>query len=134
MVPEAMRAAWILKKDHNLEAIVVDQHTMKIGDHDARGNSTTCLSEQDESTLIELARKSGAVITVEEHQVGCLSGLVARVIMSSSINKIPQFGEIGVNDRFGQSGDGRELIYEFGLSAEHIVAKALELQKAIKQK
>jgi len=38
-------------------------------------------------------------------------------------------GAVGIQDRFGESGAPWELIKEFGVSAEHIAAKAVELAK-----
>ena len=111
---EAVRAAYILKKEYGIETRVLNMHTIKPLDHQA---------------IIRAARETDAVITAEEHQVGGLGNPVAGVIMSEkSLNsrKI-LFDMIGVRDRFGESGQPWQLVKYFGLAAEHIVLKAKEL-------
>jgi transketolase len=114
MVPEAMRAAWILKQDFGYETRVLNMHTMKPLDVDA---------------IVRAARDTSVVLTVEEHQIGALAWPVASAIsQSSALYGIPIItGAIGVKDRFGDSGAPWELIKEFEVSAEHIAAKAVEL-------
>lgn len=114
MVPEAMRAAWILKKDFDCETRVVNLHTLK---------------PLDRAAIIRAAKETGVVITAEEHQIGALSGRVSEVITGSGqLYGLPVItGAIGVKDRFGDSGAPWELIKEFEVSAEHIAQKALEL-------
>jgi transketolase len=112
---EAMRAAYILKEEHGLETRVVNVHTLR---------------PLDDNSIVRAARETGLVITAEEHQIGGLAHRVAMALLAD-----PQlsargfiFGTIGVNDRFGESGRPWELIREFELGAEHIVAKALALR------
>ncbi|MFH1861358.1 MAG: transketolase [bacterium] len=114
MVPEAMRAAWILKTDFGLETRVVNMHTIKPLDREA---------------IVRAAVETGTIITAEEHQVGGLGNLVAAAILQDKRThcKCMRFGMIGVLDRFGESGASWELIKEFELSAEHIVKKAREI-------
>jgi transketolase len=116
MVPEAMRAAWILKNEFGYETRVINMHTLK---------------PLDEEAVISAARDTGIIVTAEEHQIGALAWRVSGVITASrELYGLPVLtGAIGVNDRFGESGAPWELIKEFGLSAEHIAAKARELVK-----
>ena len=120
MVPEAMRAAYILKKEFGYETRVVNLHTIKPIDSDA---------------IIRAAKETGAVVTAEEHQIGALAWRVSGVLTESpALYGLPVItGAIGVKDRFGDSGAPWELIKEFEVSAEHIAHKALELM-AIKKK
>ncbi len=113
-VPEAMRAAWILKEEFNLETRVVNLHTIKPLDHDA---------------IINAAADTKLIVTAEEHQVGGMGNWVANVLSQSpELRDVPyQVKMIGVQDRFGDSGAPWELIKEFGLSAEHIAEAAREL-------
>ncbi len=113
---EALRAAYILKTDYDIETRVVNMHTVK---------------PMDKTAVIRAAQETKAVITAEEHQVGGLGNLVAAVICSEPTlaGKNPAFGMIGVNDRFGESGKPWQLIKEFGVAAEHIAQKAKELLK-----
>jgi transketolase len=87
------------------------------------------LKPLDEDAVISAARDTGIIVTAEEHQVGALAWRVSGVITESKeLYGIPVLtGAIGVQDRFGDSGAPWELIKEFGVSAEHIAAKAREL-------
>ena len=114
MVPEALRAAYILKKEFGYETRVLNLHTLKPIDCEA---------------LIRAAQETGVVITAEEHQIGALAWRVSSVLTESpQVYGLPLItGAIGVKDRFGDSGAPWELIKEFEVSAEHIAAKAVEL-------
>src|ERR1022692_2261947 len=114
MVPEAMRAAWILKSDFGYETRVINMHTMK---------------PLDKEAIVRAARDTSVVLTAEEHQIGALAWPVASVITESAeLYGLPVItGAIGVKDRFGDSGAPWELIKEFEVSAEHIAAKAVKL-------
>jgi transketolase len=113
-VPEAMRAAWILRQEYGYVTRILNMHTLKPIDRDA---------------IIRAARETGAIVTAEEHQIGALSARVSSVLTES-----PQlFGHsvitsaIGIKDRFGDSGAPWELVKELEVSAEHIAVKAAEL-------
>lgn len=114
MVPEAMRAAWILKQEFGWEARVLNLHTLK---------------PMDEAAILRAARETGVIVTAEEHQVGALSGRVSEVLTADpELYGTPVLtGAIGVQDRFGDSGAPWELVKEFEVSAEHIAHKAAEL-------
>ncbi|HEY5221083.1 MAG TPA: transketolase C-terminal domain-containing protein [Candidatus Paceibacterota bacterium] len=76
----------------------------------------------DEKTIVELAKKIGAVVTVEEHQVhGGLGGAVAEVLAKHAPTPI-EF--IGMQDMFGESGAPAELIKKFGMTPKDIAAAA----------
>jgi transketolase len=113
-VPEAMRAAYILKKDFDIECRIVNLHTLKPLDHDV---------------IIRAAAETGVIVTAEEHQIGGMSNLIAAVLAQAKelYGRPVITGMIGVKDRFGESGLPWELIKEFEVSAEHIAAKAKEL-------
>ena len=120
MVPEAMRAAYILKRDYAYETRVLNLHTLKPFDTEA---------------VIRAARDTGVVVTAEEHQIGALAWRVSAILTESpDLYGLPLItGAIGVKDRFGDSGAPWELIKEFEVSAEHIAHKAAELM-AFKKK
>ncbi|OGK56608.1 transketolase [Candidatus Roizmanbacteria bacterium RIFCSPLOWO2_02_FULL_38_10] len=113
-VPEAMRAAWILKEQFNMETRVLNVHTVK---------------PLDKEAIIRAARDVDIVVTAEEHQKGGFGSLVASAIMEGNLPNTPKFAMIGVNDRFGISGQPWELIKAFGLAAEHIAAQVIHLKK-----
>jgi transketolase len=114
MVPEAMRAAWILKRDFGYETRVVNLHTLK---------------PIDEAAIVRAAKETGIVVTAEEHQIGGLAWRVSHVITQSEelYGQAVITGAIGVKDRFGDSGAPWELVKEFEVSAEHIAQKAAQL-------
>ena len=111
MVPEAMRAAQILKAERGWETRVVNLHTLKPLDTEA---------------VVRAARETRFVLTAEEHQVGALAGAVARVLAESPAlhGQEVRMGAIGVEDRFGESGAPWELVKVYRVSAEHIAQKA----------
>jgi len=121
MVPEAMRAAYILKRECGYETRVINMHTLKPLDRDA---------------VIRAARETGVVVTAEEHQVGALAWQVSHVITTAEeLYGMPVItGAIGVQDRFGESGAPWELIKEFEVSAEHIARKATQLMSVRERK
>ncbi len=117
MVPEAMRAAWILKREFGYETRILNMHTLK---------------PIDRRAILRAARETHVVVTAEEHQIGALAWRVAGVILEDpeSLKTPVVTGYIGVKDRFGDSGAPWELVKEFEVAAEHIAQKAAELMKA----
>jgi transketolase len=120
-VPEAMRAAWILKEDYGIETRVLNMHTLKPLDREA---------------ILRAGRETKAILTAEEHQVGALGNQVAGILLQSrELYGMPMLmGMIGVQDRFGESGAPWELMWEFEVSGEHIAQKARELFDFIHKK
>ena len=86
-----------------IECTVINSHTVK---------------PLDEKTIIESVQKTGAVVSVEEHQVnGGLGSAVAELL--SKNYPVPQ-EFIGLQDRYGESGTAEELIEACGLGVSHI--------------
>ena len=108
MVYEAVQAAKILA-DEGIEADVINIHTIKPIDKDI---------------IIDSAKNTGLVITVEEHSV--IGGLGEAVCDVLSENYPTRVIKIGVNDEFGYSGPAVELLKKFGLSSDNIVKTAKE--------
>ena len=81
----------------------------------------------DEELVIASAKKTGKVITVEEHNI--IGGLGEAVCACLSENCPTPVKRIGVNDEFGHSGPALDLLKQFGLSAEHIAEVAEEFVK-----
>lgn len=83
----------------------------------------------DEKAIIELSKETGAIVTVEEHQIiGGMGSAVSELL--SKNNPVPQ-EFIGVKDRFGQSGTPEELIDYYEMGENHIITAA---QKVIERK
>ena len=78
----------------------------------------------DVEAVVESARKTGLVITVENHSViGGLGSAVCEVLAEYYPAKVKR---IGVNDRFGQSGKADFLLDYYGLSAEKLAGTIKE--------
>lgn len=102
MVSEAVKAAKALEAE-GISAEVINIHTIK---------------PLDEEIILNSAKKTGRVVTVEEHNIiGGLGEAVATVLSEKCPTPVTR---IGVNDVFGHSGPAVDLLKEFGLSAEHI--------------
>lgn len=81
----------------------------------------------DKDSIINSAKKTGRVITVEEHQItGGLGGAVAEILSQNhpTLMKI-----IGINDKFGESGQPDELMEKFGLTSDQIVKAARNMMQ-----
>ncbi|MBU4149692.1 MAG: transketolase family protein [Candidatus Omnitrophica bacterium] len=112
-VYEALLAHDTLKKE-GINARVINLHTIKPIDADL---------------IINAARDTGAVVTAEEHAIMGGMGSAVSEILARECPVPIEF--IGVNDRFGESGDPVELFKIFELTASDIVKAA---KKAIKRK
>lgn len=76
----------------------------------------------DERAIIESARKTGAVVTAEEHQIlGGLGGSVAQCLAKNAPTPM-EF--VAVNDSFGESGTPAQLMTKYGIDTQNIVAAA----------
>ena len=67
----------------------------------------------DEAAIVDAARACGAVVTVEEHQKH--AGMGSRVAEILAQKQPVPIEFVGVDDRFGQSGDPVELIEFYGM-------------------
>jgi transketolase len=116
IVPEAMRAAWLLKAEYGIETRVVNMHTVK---------------PLDVAALVQAAEQTPVIVTAEEHQVGGFGNLVAGVILRHRLDfaRPLLLDMVGVEDRFGLSGKPWELMQTFGLTAEHIATRILRLRE-----
>ena len=104
-VSEAMEAAEKLS-EKGVSAQVINIHTIK---------------PLDEEIVINAAKKTGRVFTVEEHSViGGLGAAVSEVLSENYPTKVTR---IGVNDVFGESGPAKELLQKYELDAEGITAR-----------
>lgn len=73
----------------------------------------------DKGVVLKAAKECGAIVTAEEHQVaGGLGGAVAEFLAQ---NLPVPLKIIGIEDRFGESGESNELLEKFGLTKEAIM-------------
>ncbi len=104
-VSESLEAAKMLEAD-GISAEVINIHTIK---------------PLDAELVTASAKKTGKVVTVEEHSIiGGLGGAVAEVLAEQAPTKMLR---IGINDTFGESGPAKALIEKYGLDAKSIYAK-----------
>lgn len=105
MVSRAVEAAKELKAN-GIDTAVVNMHTIK---------------PIDKETILKYNSKCKVIVTAEEHSViGGLGSAVAEVIAGTNGSK---FAMVGVEDRFGHSGNPDKLFEEYGLTKENIIKK-----------
>ncbi len=87
---------------------------------DAEVLNSPTLKPFDTDTIVASVKKTGAAVTVEEHQIyGGLGSAVAEVL---ALHFPAPMEFVGVRDRFGESGNPSELIEAFGLGVKDIAA------------
>jgi len=106
LVWEAIQAAEKLEAE-GISAEIINIHTIK---------------PLDTEMILASAKKTGCVITAEEHQT--LGGLGASVAQCLSQNHPVPMDYVAVNDSFGESGTPAQLMTKYGLDADNIVSKA----------
>ena len=105
MVGNSLEAAKILE-EKGISAQVINMATIK---------------PLDEDLVVEAAKATGKVVTVEEHSI--IGGLGSAVCDALSAKYPTPVLKVGVNDEFGHSGPALALIEEFGLDGKGIAAK-----------
>ena len=105
MISRALEAAKELKAN-GIDTAVVNMHTIK---------------PIDKETILKYNSKCKVIVTAEEHSIiGGLGSAVAEVIAGKNGSK---FGMIGIEDKFGHSGNPDKLFEEYGLTKENIIKK-----------
>ncbi|NLJ71698.1 MAG: transketolase family protein [Syntrophomonadaceae bacterium] len=111
MVAKALAAAEELE-ELGISVSVIDMHTIK---------------PIDEDLIIRQARETGAILTLEEHNIiGGLGSAVCEVV--SEHYPVPVL-RLGINDVFGQSGKPDELLEFYHLTIPSIIQKVRDLLK-----
>ena len=109
LVPAALEAAEALAAE-GVDAEVINIHTIK---------------PLDEDIIIQSARKTGHVVVAEEHSViGGLGSAVCDVLSEKCPTPVKK---VGVQDTFGESGPGADLLAKYGLDAAGVAAAVREL-------
>ena len=91
---------------------------------DAEVTNIATIKPLDTELIVKSAKKTGKVITVEEHNV--IGGLGEAVCSALSECCPTPVKRIGINDVFGHSGPAKDLLKQFGLSADNIVKETKE--------
>lgn len=108
LVYEALEAAKILK-EKGINARVINMSTIK---------------PLDNETVLKAAKECKFIVTSEEHSIiGGLGGAVAEYLSEVHPTKVIRHG---VNDVFGQSGEGNEMLDKYKLRAKYIVEIVLK--------
>lgn len=110
---KALVAAEELSKE-GINLLVLNNHTIK---------------PMDTEAVLRCAKESGAVVTVEEHQVMGGMGSAVSEVLAKEYPVPMEF--IGVHDQFGQSGEPEELIEHYGMG---VTAIKDAVKKVIKRK
>lgn len=106
MVNEAIQARELLAQD-GIDAAVINIHTIK---------------PIDRALLVDAARRTGLLVTAEEHSI--IGGLGSAVMEAISEEAPVPVVRVGVNDEFGKSGKAEALLEAFGLTAANIARRA----------
>jgi transketolase len=113
LVHESLKAAQMLKQE-SIDVSVVNIHTIK---------------PIDEKLIVNLAKKTGLVVTAEDHNIiGGLGSAVAEVLSEKHPCLMKR---IGLRDCYGESGKPSELYEKYGLSSSHI---ARVVKEAVRKK
>lgn len=107
----ALEAKEILLKE-KINAAVINLHTIK---------------PLDKKTILEYAKKTGKIVTIEEHQKA--GGMGSAVCEFLAENYPVPVEIIGVEDTFGESGEGYELLKKYNISTEEIVKRVKKVMK-----
>ena len=108
MVYEALKVAENLKDTIDVE--VINVHTIK---------------PIDVQTLVRSVKKTGKIITAEEHSIiGGLGSAIAEVLGEN--HPVPML-RMGMKDCFGESGDPTDLLEKYGLSGEELKKNILKM-------
>lgn len=102
LVYNGILAAAELEKE-GLSVCVLNNHTVK---------------PLDENTILYVAQRAGAIVTVEEHQIAGGMGSAVAEFLAQHYPVPIEF--VGVRDRFGESGDPWELVEKFGMGVDSI--------------
>lgn len=104
LVWESLQAAEALE-EKGIRAEVINIHTIK---------------PLDEQAILKSVRKTGCVVTAEEHNI--LGGLGESVARTLALNEpVPQ-EFVAVNDKFGESGTPAQLMEKYGLNAASVIS------------
>lgn len=111
MVEKALEAAELLEKE-SISTAVINMSTLK---------------PLDRQTILDMARTTRAVISIEDHSV--YGGLGSAIAECLSQNHPTKMKIMGIANKFGRSGSPDELYTHYGLSAKNIVTEAKNILK-----
>lgn len=93
--------------ENGISNILVNVHTIKPLDNDL---------------IIKMARQTGAILSVEDHQIfGGLGSAISEVLVQNAVCHMEM---LGIKDKFGQSGNSKELYEFYNLTRDDIIKSA----------
>lgn len=108
------------------EALLAAEQLSKRG-IDAEVINCPSIKPLDKKTILKSVQKTGAAVTVEEHQTtGGLFGAIAEFL--SQTNPVPII-PVGMDDTFGESGTPEELLKKYGMKSANIIAAVQKILK-----
>lgn len=108
---EAIQAAETLHAE-GVSARVINMHTIK---------------PLDKEAILRAAKDTGAIVTAEDHQIHCGLGSAVAEYLVQTLPTPQEF--VAVNDTFGESGKGPELMKKYGIARDDIVRAAKNVLK-----
>lgn len=117
----------VISNGETLAEVILAADILKEKGIDIEVISMPVVKPIDKNTIVNSAKKTGYVVTVENHSV--INGLGSAVCEVLSEEFPTRVHRIGINDHFGQSGKWNELLDLYGLTAEKIALKIEELRK-----
>lgn len=103
IVYEALLAAKELEKG-GIECLVINNHSIK---------------PLDEEMIVKIARLTGAIVSVEEHQISGGLGSAISEVLTKNYPAPMEF--VGMPNHFGESGTPDELLEKWGMKAKNII-------------
>ena len=110
---EAILAEEILSAE-KISCRVINMHTIK---------------PLDKEAIIKAAKETGAIVTAEDHQIHCGLGSAVAEVLAMNHPTPQEF--VAVNDTFGESGTGEQLMKKYGIAKDNIVDA---VKKVLKRK
>lgn len=128
--PFEIGKAYVLREGHDVTLLGTGTMTYQLlaaanelAKHDIQAEvvHVPTIKPLDESTILASVRKTGRAVTAEEAQInGGLGGAIAELLSEQLPTPLKR---IGMNDRFGESGEPDELLKHFELDGDSIVRK-----------
>lgn len=80
-----------------------------------------CIKPIDRETIIKCAKETNKLISIEDHSIiGGIGSIISNILIDEYPKKLIK---IGVNDKFGKSGNAQKIYELYGITAENIINK-----------
>lgn len=117
----------IITNGETLAEVIECAQLLKDAGIDAEVINMPVVKPIDDAIILESSKKTGFVVTVENHSIiGGLGSAVCEVLSEKMPTRVFR---IGINDEFGQSGEQRELMKFYGLTSEKLAEKIRKVKR-----